>query len=118
MDWLDLLAVQGILKSLLQHHSSKASILQCSAFFIVQLSHPYMTIGNTIALTRWTFFGKVMSLLFNKLRGLKQTLCAPGPRDPTETETELCLSVSCGRKGQQWAATGTGALGAADLGMA
>ena len=63
MDWLGLLAVQGTLKSLLQHHSSKASILWCSAFFIVQLSHPYMTTGKTIALTRWTFFGKVMSLL-------------------------------------------------------
>ena len=67
MDWLDLLAVQGVLKSLLQHHSSKASILRCSAFFIVQLSHPYMTSGKTIALTRWTFVGKVMSLLFNML---------------------------------------------------
>ena len=67
MDWLDLLAVQGILDSLLQHHSSKASILQCSAFFIVQLSHPYMTTGETIALTRQTFVGKVMSLLFNML---------------------------------------------------
>ena len=67
MDWLDLLAVQGILKSLLQHHSSKASILQHSAFFIVQLSHPYMTIGKTIALTRQTFVGKLMSLLFNML---------------------------------------------------
>ena len=67
MDWLDLLAVQGILRSLLQHHSSKAPILQCSAFFIVQLSHLYMTIGKTIALTRWTFVGKVMSLLFNML---------------------------------------------------
>ena len=65
MDWLDLLAVQGTLKSLLQHHSSKASILQCSAFFTVQLSHPYMTTGKTIALTRWTFVGKVMSLLLN-----------------------------------------------------
>ena len=64
MDWLDLLAVQGTLKSFLQHHSSKASILQCSAFFIVQLSHPYMTTGKTIALTRRTFIGKVMSLLF------------------------------------------------------
>ena len=63
MDWLDLLAVQGILKSLLQHHSSKASILWLSAFFTVQLSHPYMTTGKTIALTRWTFVGKVMSLL-------------------------------------------------------
>ena len=69
MDWLDLLAVQGTLMSLLQHHSSKASILQCSAFFIVQLSHPYMTIGKTIALTRWTFVGKVTSLLFNMLLG-------------------------------------------------
>ena len=67
MDWLDLLAVQGTLKSLLQHHSSKASVLQHSAFFIVQLSHPYMTTGRTIALTRWTFVDKVMSLLFNML---------------------------------------------------
>ena len=67
MDWLDFLAVQGTLKSLLQHYSSKASILQCSAFFIVQLSHPYMTTGKTIALTRWTFVGKVMSLIFNML---------------------------------------------------
>ena len=65
--WFDLLALQGTLKSLLQHHSSKASILQHSAFFIVQLSHPYLTIGKTIALTRWTFVGKVMSLLFNML---------------------------------------------------
>ena len=64
MDWLDLLAVQGTLKSLLQHHSSKPSILWCSAFFTVQLSHPYMTTGKTIALSRWTFVGKVMSLLF------------------------------------------------------
>ena len=63
MDWLDLLAVQGTLKSLLQHHRSKASILWCSAFFTVQLSHPYMTTGKTIAMTRWTFVGKVMSLL-------------------------------------------------------
>ena len=69
-DWLDLLAVQGTLKSLLQHYSSKASILQCSAFFIVQLSHPYMTTGKTIALTRWTFVDKVMSLLFNMLSRL------------------------------------------------
>ena len=70
MDWLDLLTVQGTLKNLLQHHGSKASILRCSAFFIVQLSHPYMTIGKTIALTRWTFVGKVMSLLFNMLSRL------------------------------------------------
>ena len=67
MEWLDLLAVQGTLKSLLQHHSSKASVLQCSAFFIVQLSHPYMTTGKTIAWTKWTLFGKVMSLLFKML---------------------------------------------------
>ena len=71
MGWLDLLAVQGTLKSLLQHHNSKASILRCSAFFIVQLSHPYMT--TTIALTRWTFVGKVMSLLFNMLSRLVKT---------------------------------------------
>ena len=70
MDWFDLLAVQGTLKSLLQHHSSKASIFRCSAFFTVQLSHPYMTTGKTIALTRWTFVGKVMSLLFNMLSRL------------------------------------------------
>ena len=70
MDWLDLLAVQGTLKSLLQHHSSKASILWCSAFFIVQLSHPYMTTGKTIALTGQTFVDKVMSLLFNMLSRL------------------------------------------------
>ena len=70
MDWLDLLAVQGTLKSLLQHHSSKAAILWCSAFFIVQLSHPYMTTGKTIALTKQTFVGKVMSLLFNMLSRL------------------------------------------------
>ena len=70
MDWLDLLAVRGTLKSLLQHHSPKASILRCSAFFIVQLSYPYMTTGKTIALIRWTFVGKVMSLLFNMLSRL------------------------------------------------
>ena len=70
MDWLDLLAVQQTLKSLLQHHSSKASVLRHSAFFTVQLSHPYMTTGKTIALTRWTFVGKVMSLLFNMLSRL------------------------------------------------
>ena len=70
MDWLDLLTVQGTLKSLLQHHSSKASILQCSAFIIIQLSHPYLTTGKIIALTRWTFVGKVMSLLFNMLSRL------------------------------------------------
>ena len=70
MDWLDLLAVHGTLRSLLQNHSSKASILQCSAFFLVQLSHPYMTTGKTIALTRWTFVAKVMFLLFNMLSRL------------------------------------------------
>ena len=70
MDWFDLLAVQGTLKSLLQHYSSKASVLWCSAFFIVQLSHPYMTTGKNIALTRQTFVGKVMSLLFNMLSQL------------------------------------------------
>ena len=70
MDWLDLFEVQGTLKSLLQHHSSKASILRCSAFFTVQLSHPHMTTGKNIALTRWTFVSKVMSLLFNMLSSL------------------------------------------------
>ena len=70
MDWLDLLAVQGTLKSLLQHHRSKVSLLWCSAFFIVQLSHPYLTIGKTIALARWAFVGKIMSLLFNMLSRL------------------------------------------------
>ena len=70
MDWLDLLAVQGTLKSLLQHHSSKAAILWCSAFFTIQLSHPYITPGKTISLTRLTFVGKVMSLLFNMLSSL------------------------------------------------
>ena len=70
MDWLDLLAVQGTLKSLLQHHSSKASIFWCLAFFMIQLSHPYMTTGKTIALTRWIFVVKVMSLLFNMLSRL------------------------------------------------
>ena len=76
MNWLDLLAVQGTLKSLLQHHSSKASILQCSAFFTIQLIHPYMASGKTIALTRWTFVGKVISLFFNMLSRLVIT-CLP-----------------------------------------
>ena len=76
MDWLNLLAVQGTLKSLLQHHSSKASILWCSVSFMVQLSHPYMTTGKTIALTRWTFVSKVTSLLFNMLSKLV-TACLP-----------------------------------------
>ena len=81
IDWLDLLAVQGTLKSLLQHYSSKASVLQCSAFFIVQLSHPYTTNGKTIALTRRTFVGKVMSLLFNMLSRLV-IACLPGTNRP------------------------------------
>ena len=90
MDWFDLLAIQGTLKSLLHHHSSKASILWCLAFFIVQLSHPYMTTGKTVALTRWTFVGKVMSLLFNMLSRLVigegngkplQCSCLENPRD-------------------------------------
>ena len=80
MDWLDLLAVQGTLKSFLQYHSSKASILQHSAFFIVQLSHPYMTSGKTIALTKWTFVGKVISLLFNMLSRLVITFLPRGKR--------------------------------------
>ena len=84
IDWLDLLAVQGTLKSLLQNHSSKASILWCSTFFIVQLSHPYMTTGKTTALTRWTFVGKVMSLLFNMLSILVITFL---PRS-------MCLLIS------------------------
>ena len=95
MDWLDLPAVQGTLKSLLQHHSSKASILRCSAFFIVQLSHPYMTTGKTIALTRRTFVDKVMSLLFNMLSRLvislsgsqMGTVLSPG-------DIEQCLELS------------------------
>ena len=87
MDWLDLLAVQGTLKSLLQHHNSKASILLHSAFFIVQLSHPYMTTGKTIALTRRTFVDKVMSLLFNMLSRLVITFL---PRSK-------CLLISCMR---------------------
>ena len=80
MDWLDLLAVQGTCKSLLQHHSSKASVVWRSAFFIVQLSHAYMTTGKIIALVRWTFVGKVMSLLFNMLSGLVITFLPRGKR--------------------------------------
>ena len=83
MEWLDLLAVQGTLKSLLQHHSSKASILRCAAFFTMQLSHPYMTTGKTIPLTRWTFVGKVTSLFFNKL-----------PRLVTFLTRSKCLLIS------------------------
>ena len=92
MDWLDLLAVHGTLKSLLQHHSSKASVLQCSAFFTVQHAHPYMTTGKTTALTRWTFVGKVMSLIFNMLSRLviaflSRTLKAP--KSPALKKTKL-----------------------------
>ena len=86
MDWLDLLAVQGTLKSLFQHHSSKASIFWLSAFFIVQLSHPYMTTGKTIALTRWTFVDKVMSLLFNMMYRLVITFL------PSSSESEVIQS--------------------------
>ena len=80
MDWLDLLVVQGTLKSLLQHHSSKVSILRCSAFFTAQLSNPYMTTGKTIALTRWTFVGKVISLLLNMLSRLVITFLPKSKR--------------------------------------
>ena len=97
MDWLDLLAVQGTPKSLLQHHSSKASILQCSAFFTVQLSHPYMTIGKTIALTRWTFVGKLMSLLLNMLSSLvitflprRKRLLISWLQSPSAIVTTIC----------------------------
>ena len=92
IDWLDLLSVQGTLKNLLQHHSSKVSILWCSAFFIVQLSHPHMTTGKTIALTRWTFVSKVMSLLFNMLSRLVITFL---PRSE-------CLLISCCSHHLQW----------------
>ena len=87
MDWFDLVTVQGTLKRLLQHHSSKASVLQHSAFFVVQLSHPYMTTGKTVTLTRWTFLGKVMSLLFIMLSRREgngnplQCSCLENPRD-------------------------------------
>ena len=92
MDWLDLLAVQGTLKSLLQHHSSKASIIRCSAFFTVQLSHPYMTTGKNIALTRWTFVDKVMSLLSNMLSRLVTTFLA----------RSKCLLISWHSHHLQW----------------
>ena len=88
LDWLDLLAIQGTLKSLLQHHSSKASILQCLVFFILQLSHPYMTTGKTIALTRWTFVGRVMSLVFNILSWL--VIIAFLPRSNFMTAVTIC----------------------------
>ena len=90
MDWLDLLAVQQTLKSLLQHHSSNASILQCSAFFTVQLSHPYMTTGKTIALTRQTFVGKIMSLLFNM-----QNVANMYNQDQKQPTSELGSKESC-----------------------
>ena len=94
MEWLDLFAVQGTLKSLLQHHSSKASILRHSAFFIVQLSHPYKTTGKTIALTRQTFVGKVMSLLFNMLSSLVITfLPRSRPQKVTENAKEEVVGI-------------------------
>ena len=101
-DWLDLLAVHGTLKSLLQHHSSKVSVLRCSAFFVVQLSHPYMTTGKTITLTRWTFVGKVMFLLFNMLSAaaaaakslqLCPTLCDPIDGSPPGTPLPRILQA-------------------------
>ena len=91
IDWFDLLAVQGTLKSLLQNHSSKASILQCSAFLILQLSHLYMTIGKAIALTRWTFIGKVMSLLFNMLSRLITPVFLPGESQGRRSLVGCCL---------------------------
>ena len=96
MDWLDLLAVQGTLKSLLQYHSSKASILLCSAFFIVQLSHPYMTTGKTITLTRWTFVGKVMSLLFNMLSSWAITFLLRGSQLPYPISLFALIKILAG----------------------
>ena len=90
LDWLDLLAVHGTLKSLLQHHSSKASILRCSAFFIVQLSHPYMTTGKTIALSRWTFVSKVMPQLYNML---SRFVIALLPRSKKYVHQSICGQV-------------------------
>ena len=101
MDWLDFLAVQGTLKSLLQHHSSKASILRCSAFFTVQLSHPYMTTGKTIDLTRQTFVGKVMSLLFNMLSRLVITFLPRSKRlliSWLQSQLELDMEQQTGSK--------------------
>ena len=107
MDWLDLLAVQGTLKSLLQHHSSKASILLRSAFFTVQLSHPYMTTGKTIALTRWTFVGKVKSLLFNILSRLEKEMATHCSvlawRIPGTGEPHGLPSMGSHRVGHDWA---------------
>ena len=101
MDWLDLLAVQRTLKSLLQHHSSKASILQCSAFFIVKFSHSYMTTGKTIALTKWTFVDKVMALLFNMLSRLviaflprSKRLLISWLQSPSAVIYDIYLSIS------------------------
>ena len=98
MNWLDLLAVQGTLTSLLQHHSSKASILLCSAFFIVQLSHPYMTTGKTIALTRRTFVGKVMSLLFNMLSRLIITFLPKSKRLNFMAAITICSDFGARKK--------------------
>ena len=98
MDWLDLLAVQGTLKTLLQHHSSKASIFRRSAFFTVQLSHPYMTTGKTIALTRWTFVGKVMSLPFNMLSSLVITFL---PRSKLGRSNFMAAITICSDFGAQ-----------------
>ena len=101
MDWLDLLAVQGTLKSLFQHHSSKASILLCSAFFIVQLSHPYMTTGKTIALTRWIFVDKVMSLLFTMLSRLVRTLLPRSKRLNFMAAITICSDFGAPRPKSQ-----------------
>ena len=96
MDWLDLFAVQGTLKSLLQHHSSKASVFQCSAYFMVQVSHPYMTTGKTIAFTIWAFVSKVMSLLFQRKIAVNCSLWAGTLLDPGETvmSTQMCGCVT------------------------
>ena len=104
MDWLDLLAVQGTLKSLLQHHSSKVSILWCSAFFIVQLSHPYMTTGKTIALTIHTFVGKVMSLLFNMLSMLVITFLPRSKRLNFMATVTICsdFAAAAAKSLQSW----------------
>ena len=101
MDWLDLLAVQGTLKSLLQHHSSNASILRHSAFFTVQISHPYMTTGKTIALTRWTFVGKVMSLLLNMLSRLVITFLPRSKRLLISWLQSICSDFAA-QKNKVW----------------
>ena len=102
MDLLDLLAVQGTLKSLLPHHSSKASILQCPAFFTVQLSHPYMTTGKTVALTRWTFVGKVMALLFNMLSIMAPHSSILAWKIPWTEEPGRLWSMGSLRVGHNW----------------